>query len=83
MDADSQDFSLDFGPNSLTIRGEVINARLRGVQAKRFTYDVVDGELLAEDISTTVSGGLRLGAGGWRLEAGGLWVAGWGCRHNL
>ena len=54
MDADSADFAVDFGPNSFTIQGEVINARLRGVRAKSFTYDVVDGELLAEDISTTV-----------------------------
>ncbi len=54
MDADSEDFTLDFGPNSLTIRGQVVDARLRGVQAKRFTYDVVDGKLIAEDISTTV-----------------------------
>jgi len=52
MDQDSQDFAIDFGPNSFTILGTFINARFRGLSARSFNFDVTSGYLLAEQVSS-------------------------------
>jgi hypothetical protein len=51
MDADSPNFNLNFGPNTFSISGEYVNVRLRGVNAKRFLFDVTNGQLFAEELT--------------------------------
>jgi len=56
MDKDSQDFKVDFGPNSFEIEGSVVNARLRGVEARSFRFDADAGSLFIEDLVTGLQG---------------------------
>ena len=51
MDYDSPDFNLNFGPNTFSISGLYVNARLRGVNAKHFFFDVTKGQLFAEEVT--------------------------------
>ena len=53
MDADSQNFALNFGPNTFSIEGLYLNVRLNGVNAKKFKFDVTDGLLFAENLTAT------------------------------
>jgi len=46
MDIDSPEFGLDFGPNSLTLLGNFLVARLENISAKAITYDVQRGGLI-------------------------------------
>lgn len=50
MDVDSPEFGLDFGPNSFTLMGNFLTARLQNVSAKSITYDVTRGALIGLDL---------------------------------
>lgn len=54
MDSDTPNFGLDFGPNTLSIRGNLVRARLENITAKNFIFDVVHGSLLAVDLGNTL-----------------------------
>jgi len=56
MDADSKDFTIDFGPNSFQMRGAIINARLRGINARSFSYNADAGSLFIENLRTGLDG---------------------------
>eukprot|EP00961_Rhodomonas_salina_P073927 993341-Rhodomonas_salina.1 len=50
MDSDTRDFGLEFGPNSFSIKGRFVNARLENVSAKHFEFDADHGSLIAVDM---------------------------------
>jgi hypothetical protein len=54
MDADTPNFGLDFGPNTLSIAGNLVRARFQNITAKRFVFDVVHGSLLAVDLGNSL-----------------------------
>jgi len=56
MDQDSEDFAIDFGPNSFQMEGAVINARMRGVKARFFKFHAVAGSLYIELLQTGLDG---------------------------
>jgi hypothetical protein len=51
MDADSQNFALNFGPNIFSIEGAYVNVRLNGVNAKKFIFKATEGLLFAENLT--------------------------------
>jgi hypothetical protein len=50
MDRDTPNFGLDFGPNTLSIRGALVRVRLHNVTAKRLVMDIVHGGITAVDL---------------------------------
>jgi len=59
MDLDSPEFGLVFGPNALTLKGNLMRAHLQNISAKYFNYDVVGGSLIAVDLTTTMEGNFK------------------------
>ncbi len=56
MDPDSKDFVIDFGPNYFQMRGAIINARLKGISARSFSYNADAGSLFIENLKTGLDG---------------------------
>ena len=54
MDSDTPGFGLDFGPNTLSIAGTLVHARLENVTAKQLLVDLVHGSLLAVDMGNGI-----------------------------
>ncbi|EKX42955.1 hypothetical protein GUITHDRAFT_140819 [Guillardia theta CCMP2712] len=52
MDPDTAGLGLDFGPNTFSMQGRFVQARLENVSAKEFIFNVRSGELLAMDLGT-------------------------------
>ena len=52
MDSDTRNYGLDFGPNTLRIEGNYVNARLQNLTVKNFQFHVRSGSLLAVDLGS-------------------------------
>ena len=52
MDSDTRNYGLDFGPNTLRIEGNYVNARLQNMTMKYFVFNVHSGSLLAVDLGS-------------------------------
>ena len=46
-------FALNFGPNTLTLNGNTLNADIQNIQSKNFVYNVVHGRLKAINLQVT------------------------------
>ena len=53
MDPDSQNFGLDFGPDTFRLSGPMISARFDNLSAKYFYFSTGTGALIATGLRTT------------------------------
>jgi hypothetical protein len=57
---------MDFGPNTLSMEGNYIDARLQNLTLKNFEYNVRSGALLGKRVCRTEDKGTEEDAGGRR-----------------
>jgi len=53
MDQDTQNFGLDFGPNTFSLVGNYLEARVQNLSCKSLVYSVTHGSLLGVDVRAT------------------------------